>query len=303
VKTNDATDEPHPLRSILLIMLTVAMFAWLDSIAKYLGRFYPVPVVVWARYAFHLLFMLLIFGPRMRGQLLQTHRPGLQIVRGLLLVTSSLFFFSGLKYMPLAETSSITFIGPILVTLGASILLKERVDPARWVAVIAGFVGVLIIIRPGGAVFSPVALLPLCTAVSMAAFTLITRQMSGTEDPITTLFFSALVGTLVISLMLPFGWKAPESLFHVGLMAAMGLIGGVSHLVLIKAYEGASASRLAPYSYTQLVWTLSLGYLIFGDFPDGWSLVGIMVIVASAIYIATHQHLAGRETAQAGSGK
>jgi drug/metabolite transporter (DMT)-like permease len=291
--TTTELDKSRPLRSILLIMLAVSMFTWMDSIAKYLARFYPIPGIVWARYVFHLLFMLLIFGPTMRWQLIRTRRPGMQIVRGLMLAVSSLFFVTALKFMPLAETSSITFIGPILVTLGASLLLKERVEPARWAAVIAGFIGVLIIIRPGSAVFSPVALLPLGTAASMAVYTLMTRQMAGAEHPITMLFISAVVGTVVLTLCLPFGWKAPESALHVVLLAAMGLIGGGSHLVLIKAYEGAPASRLAPFSYTQLIWTLALGYLFFGDFPDEWTLVGILVIVASAIYVVTHQRLAG----------
>ncbi len=294
--TVDSADHSHPpLRGILLIMAAVAMFAMMDSIAKYLARFYPVPGIVWSRYAFHLLFVVLILGPRWRGQLLRTSRLGLQVLRGFLLAASSMFFFSALKFLPLAEASSITFIAPILVTLAGSIVLKERVEPARWLAVCGGFIGVLIVIRPGGEAFRPAALLALCTAVCFASYAVLTRKMAGLENPYTTIFYSGLVGTVVLAVVLPFAWSAPATPGHAALLALMGLLGGGSHLVLIKAYEHAPASRLAPFSYTQLVWVLIMGYLVFGDFPDHWSLVGIAVIAASAIYIATHQQMAARQ--------
>jgi drug/metabolite transporter (DMT)-like permease len=287
--------QQHPLRGILMIMTAVAMFAVLDSIAKYLSRFYPVPGIVWARYAFHLLFVVLLLGPRLRGRLVRTQRLRLQVLRGLLLAASSLFFFSALKYMPLAEASSITFLSPILVTISAAIVLKEKIELPRWIAVCAGFIGVLIIIRPGGGVFSAVALLPFATAACFASYAILTRKLSGLENPYTTLFYSGLVGTVVMAIVLPFAWVAPATPAHAALLVLMGLIGGGSHLVLIKAYEHAPASRLAPFSYTQLVWVIVLGYVVFGDFPDRWSLIGIAVIAASAIYIATHQRLAERQ--------
>jgi drug/metabolite transporter (DMT)-like permease len=290
-----AHPQQHPLRGIVMIMTTVAMFAVLDSIAKYLSRFYPVPGIVWARYAFHLLFVVLLLAPRLRGRLVRTQRLGLQVLRGFLLAASSLFFFSALKYMPLAEASSITFLSPILVTISAAIVLKERIEMPRWIAVCAGFIGVLIIIRPGSGVFSAVALLPLATAACFASYAVLTRKLSGLENPYTTLFYSGLVGTVALAIVLPFAWVAPSTPGHAALLVLMGLIGGGSHLVLINAYEHAPASRLAPFSYTQLVWVIVLGYVIFGDFPDRWSLIGIAVIAASAIYIATHQRLAERQ--------
>jgi drug/metabolite transporter (DMT)-like permease len=290
-----AHPQQRPLRGILMIMTAVAMFAVLDSIAKYLSRFYPVPGIVWARYAFHLLFVVLLLGPRLRGRLVRTQRLRLQVLRGLLLAASSLFFFSALKYMPLAEASSITFLSPILVTISAAIVLKEKIELPRWIAVCAGFIGVLIIIRPGGGVFSAVALLPFATAACFASYAILTRKLSGLENPYTTLFYSGLVGTVVMAIVLPFAWVAPATPAHAALLVLMGLIGGGSHLVLIKAYEHAPASRLAPFSYTQLVWVIVLGYVVFGDFPDRWSLIGIAVIAASAIYIATHQRLAERQ--------
>jgi len=277
-----------------MIMTAVAMFTVMDSIAKYLSRFYPVPGIVWARYAFHLLFVVLLLAPRLRGRLVRTKRLRLQVLRGLLLAASSMFFFSALKYMPIAEASSITFLSPILVTISAAIVLKEKIELPRWVAVGAGFVGVLIIIRPGSGVFSAVALLPLATAACFASYAILTRKLSGLENPYTTLFYSGLVGTVALAVVLPFAWVIPATPGHAALLMLMGLIGGGSHLVLIKAYEHAPASRLAPFSYTQLLWVIAAGYVVFGDFPDRWSLIGIAVIATSAIYIATHQQLSAR---------
>jgi drug/metabolite transporter (DMT)-like permease len=171
------------------------------------------------------------------------------------------------------------------------------VEPQRWVAVCGGFVGVLIIIRPGSGVFGAAALLPLATAACFAAYSLLTRKLAGLENPYTTIFYSGLVGTVMLAAVLPFAWKAPATVAHMALLMLMGVLGGGGHLVLIHAYEHAPASRLAPFSYTQLIWVLVAGYLVFGDFPDRWSLIGIAVIAASAIYIATHQRMAARRDA------
>jgi drug/metabolite transporter (DMT)-like permease len=287
--------RPRTLRGILMIMTAVALFTVMDSIAKYLSRYYPVPGIVWARYAFHLLFVVAILGPRMKLSLARSKRPGLQIARGMLLAASSLLFFSALKFMPMAEASSISFVAPMLVTLLGVYLLKEKVEPARWVAVIAGFVGVLIIIRPGSGIFSWVAVLPLATAASFAGYQMLTRKLAGVDGPYTSLFYSGLVGTVMLAAVLPFQWRTPTTVLHALLLPAIGFIGGLSHLILIRAYDQAAVSTLAPFSYTQLIWVILIGYLVFGDFPDRWSLAGIAVIMASGIYIATHQHLSERQ--------
>ena len=287
--------RPHPLRGILMIMTAVAMFTAMDSIAKYLSRFYPVPGIVWARYAFHLLFVVMILGPRMRLRLVRTRHLGLQIVRGMLLAASSMFFFSALKFMPMAEASSISFVAPMLATLLGVFLLKEQVEPARWVAVAAGFIGVLIIIRPGSGIFSWVAVLPLATAASFASYQILTRRLAGIDNPYTSLFYSGLIGTVMLATVLPFEWTTPKTLLHALMLPAIGFVGGLSHLILIRAYDQASVSTLAPFSYTQLIWVIVAGYVVFGDFPDHWSLIGIAVIMASGIYIATHQQLSERQ--------
>jgi drug/metabolite transporter (DMT)-like permease len=281
--------RPHTLRGILMIMTAVAMFTVMDSIAKYLSRFYPVPGIVWARYAFHLLFVVMILGPRMKFGLARTRHLGLQIVRGIVLAASSMLFFSALKFMPMAEASSISFIAPMLVTLLAVFLLKEKVEPARWVAVAAGFIGVLIIIRPGSGVFSWVAVLPLATAACFASYQILTRKLAGVDNPYTSLFYSGLIGTVMLAVVLPFQWTTPTTILHALLLPAIGFIGGLSHLILIRAYDQASVSTLAPFSYTQLIWVIVVGYAVFGDFHDQWSLIGIAVIMAGGVDIEMHR--------------
>ena len=287
----DSSAQPHILRGVLMIMTAVAMFAVMDSIAKYLSRFYPVPAIVWARYFFHMLLVVIALGPRLGLDLVRTRRLGAQLIRGLLLAGTTLFFVFAIKQMPLAETSSITFIAPVLVTLMAAFILKEKVELTRWLAVAGGFVGVLIIIRPGSDVFTWASVLPLASAICFACYQILTRKLANLESPYSSIFYSGLVGSVIMSLTLPYTWTVPQSLNHALLFVVIGIIGGLSHLILIKAYDYAPASRLAPFSYTQLIWIMVIGYLVFGDFPDHWSLIGIVVIVASGIYIATHQHL------------
>jgi drug/metabolite transporter (DMT)-like permease len=173
----------------------------------------------------------------------------------------------------------------------AAFILKEKVEFARWLAVAGGFVGVLIIIRPGSGVFTWASLLPLGSATCFACYQILTRKLANLESPYTSIFYAGLVGSVMMSLALPYIWTVPQSLHHALLFVVIGFIGGASHLILIKAYDYAPASRLAPFSYTQLIWVMLSGYLVFGDFPDHWSLIGIAVIVASGIYIATHQRL------------
>ncbi len=278
-----------------MIVTVVAMFTVMDTMAKSLSRFYPVTGIVWPRYAFHLLFVVIILGPRMKLGLARTRRLGLQILRGGVLAASSMLFFSALKFMPMAEASSISFVAPMLATLLGVLLLKEKVEPARWVAVAAGFVGVLIIIRPGSGIFSWVAVLPLATAATFAAYQILTRKLAGVDNPYTSLFYSGLIGTVTLAAVLPFAWTTPATILHALMLPAIGFIGGLSHLILIRAYDQAAVSTLAPFSYTQLIWVIVMGYVVFGDFPDHWSLIGIAVIMASGIYIATHQQLSERQ--------
>jgi drug/metabolite transporter (DMT)-like permease len=279
----------HVVRGILLLIAAVSTFAVVDAIAKYLARTYPVPLVVWARYTSQTLFMVLVLGPRLKLDLVRSLRPGLQVIRGIVLVVSTMLFFSALAFMPLAEASAITFLSP-LVLAGMSVwLLRERVRRSAWAAIIAGLIGVLIIIRPGGDVFTPAAILPILTAVCFAAYQLLTRKLAGIDSTFTTLFYGAIVGTVLITLVVPFFWQTPARALDWLLFGVIGVLGGAGHFVLIRAFTHASPSTLAPFVYVQLVAVLVLGYLVFGEFPDGWSLVGMAIIVLSGAWIAARQ--------------
>jgi drug/metabolite transporter (DMT)-like permease len=280
--------DPAVLRGIPLAIAAVFCFALMDALAKYLGKFYPVPGLVWTRYTIHMLVMLVMFGPRLKLDLVRTRQPGMQVLRGLLLVGSTCFFFYALKLLPMAEASAIGFVSPLLVTIFGALLLNEKVSRRRWIAVASGFVGVLIIIRPGGKVFSAGAALPLFSAMCFSLYQIVTRKVShgGAENPYATLFYTAFVGSVVLSITLPFGWQPPASLWHAILMACLGMLGGLAHFILIRALAHAPASVLAPFYYTQLVWIMLLGYIVFGDFPDDWALMGMLVIVGSGLYVA-----------------
>jgi len=279
----------HHLRGILLIVAAVSTFALMDTTAKYLSRTYPVPGIVWARYAAQTLFLVVVLAPQLRLGLLRTRRPALQLLRGGILAASTVFFFSALALMPIAEAVAITFLSPLLLTAASAWLLKERVRRSAWAALLAGFIGVLIIIRPGGGVFTPAAILPILTAVSFAAYQLLTRKLAGVDSTMTTLFYSAIVGTLLLAPGLPLYWRFPESGFDAALFAVLGVLASAGHFVLIRAFEHAPPSVLAPFVYSQLVAVLVLGYLVFGDFPDGWSLLGMAIIVLAGAWIAARQ--------------
>ena len=295
--TKAAATSPRVLRGMLLISTAVILFAVMDTISKYLTRYYPVTNVLWARYLFHTLLVVAVIAPRHGLALVRTERLGIQLLRGFLLAGASLLFVTAIKYMPLAEATAIQFLSPLLVTLLAVLFLKEKVELARWLAILAGFSGVLIIIRPGSGIFTWASLLPLGTAILFASYQVLTRHFAGRESPYTLIFYPGIVGMLLLALTLPFTWTPPQSLSHLALLAIAGMIGGSSHLILIRAYELAPASRLAPFSYTQLIWVTLAGYVVFGNFPDGLSVAGMAILMSSGIYIATRQHLQDRKKA------
>ncbi|HTO48518.1 MAG TPA: DMT family transporter [Burkholderiales bacterium] len=280
---------PHVLRGILLLVTAVSTFALLDAMTKYLARTYPVPMIVWARYATQTLMMVLVLGPRLGYDLVRSRRPGLQVIRGVVLVGSSMFFVYALAHLPLAEASAIGFLSP-LVLAGMSVwLLAERVRRSVWAAIIAGFVGVLFIVRPGGDVFTAAAVLPMLSAVCFAGYQLLTRQLAGIDSSLTTLFYGAIVGAVLLTFALPFSWQPPASVLHGLAFCLLGILGGTGHFLLIRAFTHAPPSVLAPFVYAQLVAVLALGYLVFGEFPDRGSLVGMAIIVLAGAWIAARQ--------------
>lgn len=277
-----SSDYAHTLRGILLVMTAVFLFSSMDTVAKHVLRAYPLPPLIWARYAVHLLFMLAMLWPRMGAGLVRTARPGLQLVRGLLLVLSTGCFYLSLKFLPLAEAAAISFIGPVLTTVLAGPLLDERITRRQWLAVSLGFGGVLIIVRPRGGLLQLSAVFPLCSALAFSLYQIVTRKIAGREHPLTTLFYTALVGACVTSFALPFAWQTP-TLGQVPLILVIGVLGGLGHFLLIRAVEHASPTTLAPFSYVQLIFSTLLAWLAFKEFPNLGSLLGILVILSAGM--------------------
>ena len=275
---------PHPrlLHGILLIMFAVFLFSSMDTLAKYMLRSYPLPPLIWARYTVHFAFMIALLAPRLGFALVRTHRPVLQILRGLALVASTGFFYLALTYLPLAEAAAIGFVAPVLVASLSGPMLGERVTSRQWIAVTMGFLGVLVIIRPGGGLLSFAVVFPLLSALVFALYQIMTRKLAGRENPFTSLFYTALVGSVVTTLAVPFAWQTP-TLPQLGILIAIGGLGGLGHFLMIQAVERASPSALAPFIYTQLVWSTLLAWITFGEFPDPGSLLGILVIAGAGL--------------------
>jgi drug/metabolite transporter (DMT)-like permease len=287
-----ATSQHHrrTVRGIVLIMSAVFMFSAMDTLAKYMLQSYPMSALMWARYMVHIVVMLALFGPRMGTKLFRTAHPWWQILRGVLLVGSTTFFYFALRYLPLAEAAAITFIGPVLTALLSGPMLGDRVARRQWIAVTLGFVGVLIIMRPGGGVLSLPAVFPLATAILFSVYQIVTRKLAGREHPYTSLFYTALVGGAITSLTVPLHWITP-TLTQAAFVVCIGLLGGVGHLLLIRAMEHTSPATLAPFVYSQLIWSTLLAYLAFGDFPEPITLLGMFVVLASGLLAVNWKHM------------
>ena len=274
------------LAGIGLACAASVSFAVLDATVKYLAQTYPPPLASWARYAFHVLLMALLLVPQRGLSLVVTRRPWLQVGRGVCLGLSSLTFFGALAVMPQAEATALIATSPILVTAVSVRWLGERAPRGTWLALAASFAGVLLIVRPGSSLFGPTALLPLLAAGFATGYALLTRRLAGVDDGVATLFIGGLVATLMLSVFVPIYWMAPQSLAHLGLFALAGLIGAGGHLLLIRAYERADATTIAPFTYVHTVAALVCGWLVFGHFPDRAALVGMGLIVVTGVAMA-----------------
>lgn len=277
--------EARPSAGILLLLTALCFFTALDTLAKKLTETNPVMMVVWARYFFHVTLMVLLLGPRWGMRLVRTRRPRLQLLRGLFLGTSSIFFFSSLSLMPLAEASSITMTAPIILSALAVAFLKEKPPRGTWLALGISMAGVLLIIRPGTAVFNWAMLMPLVTAFCFAGYQYCTRLLADSDEGITTLFLGAVAATVLICMVVPLYWKWPERAIDVAGFVVMGAIGAYGHSLLIRAYRHANATRLAPFLYMQMVVSLLFGWLAFGHFPDAMALTGMAVVTCSGLLL------------------
>lgn len=289
-----STSRNSVFKGIGLMVVAVGAFALMDTIAKYLSRSYPVPVIVWARYTLNLIVLCTYLAATGRAGVWRAKRPGIQLARGLLLATATLFYFTSLTVLPMAEAAAIGLVLPLFVVALAVPMLKEHLDAPRLVAIAVGLSGALLIVRPGSGVFTWYALLPIGMALFNALYQVLTRMIAGVDKPFTSLLYSALVGAVALSIAAPVFWQAPRGLWHWSLLLLIGVLATLGHLALIRAYDYAGASLLAPFTYTQLVWVMLLGWMVFGDFPDGWSLVGMAIIVTAGLYVVNRQRLAVR---------
>lgn len=281
------SDGDHPLRRALpFILFAGVCFSTLDATAKFLVRDHALFLVVWARYAGQMLVVTPFAWHREGSRFWRTRKLKLQLTRSLMLVLATFGFFGGLRYLPLAEASAVTFLAPIFVVTLSWPILRERAPRARRIASVAGFIGILILLRPGSAILHPAVLLLVGAALANALYQLLTRRLLD-ESPHTTLFYSASVGALVLSLALPFVVDASHfSRTSVLLFVLMGVLAGLGHWCLTHAYLQAPASLLTPFTYLQILWATSLGFAVFGQHPDGVSAVGMAIIVASGLSLA-----------------
>ncbi|WP_281018776.1 MULTISPECIES: DMT family transporter [unclassified Minwuia] len=282
-----------PIRGVGLYCLALVLFVGMGTLAKTLAAIYPIEQVIWARYFFHVLLIVLMF-PRRIGSLFKTRRLGLQITRSVVVFAATAFGFTSLSIMPMAEVSAIGYVAPLMVTIMSFLILKEKVGPRRLLAVGIGFVGVIAILRPDQANFSLWSLLPLAMATCYATFMVMTRLIRGAAPPLNSLFYTAIVGAVVATIPLPFIWQDPEPL-HWLMFAGMGLIGGTGHFLMIKAFEQTEASMIAPFVYTELLWSIVAGAIFFSEIPGIGMLVGAAVIMASGLFILYREQRAAAE--------
>ncbi len=280
----------RPFRGIALILLSTIFLGTSDVTAKYLSSGMPSIEIAWLRF---LVFGLIMMPAMVRGSPLyamRTTRPGFQLLRGVALLGSSLFFITGLRFLPIAEASATGFVAPLFVTALSIFFLGEIVGLRRWLATAVGLIGVLIILRPGSGAFHPAALFSIVSAFAWACTLIMTRMMSGSERAITTMTYSSISGVLILSALVPLVWVTPGwngILFGI----LIGVASTAGQWIVVLAFRYADASVLAPFSYTQLVWVSFLGFIIFGEVPDVWTVTGAAFIVASGLYTAHRERV------------
>lgn len=286
------------LPAILLLLGAMAMLPVMDAIAKHLSHSLPLLQVTWARFTFHLLWLLPAALLRHRPRELIPARTGLQLLRGGCLTAATFLFFGGVSQMPIADTLALSFVSPLVVTMLSPLLLGEKVGVRRLSAVAVGFLGALVILRPGLGVFQPAAMFGLGTGFVYAFYVITTRRLAGTAPALVTLVYTALIGLAGTSLAVPFVWVPPTPA-EWGFMVAMGAVAALGHLLVILAYERGEASMLSPFSYAEMISAVTVGYFAFGDFPDNWTWVGIAILVTSGVYISLREHRVQRRPAPA----
>lgn len=287
----------RPIIGVALMLGAMAVLPGIDVIAKILGQQgLPILQVVWARLALGavltLPFALKIAGPRR----LWPARPWYHFLRAAFLVAATFCFFLSLKWLPIADALAIFFVQPLIVTILSALILREAVGPRRWIAVAVGFIGTLIIIRPGFAEVNPGSWLAFAAGANLACYFVMTRAISGQAHAMVTTFQTSLLGGLILSAVIWSVWVWPTSA-QWGLFVVLAFIATFGHLMIVRAYDHAEASLLAPLAYTEIITSVALGWWFFGDFPDGYTFLGVAILIACAIYISMRERAKGRPAA------
>jgi drug/metabolite transporter (DMT)-like permease len=270
----------------LLTALSMLLFAVMDAMSKLLVRDYPVSEALLIRYAIFALFALWVAWPHGIRRAARSVRPWLQATRALLAVVESATFVVAFQYLPLADTHALAAASPLLVVAMASPVLGERIGPHRWLSVLAAFAGVMLIIRPGFRQIAWPMLIPLLGAFLWATYQIMVRFLARDDRPETTLLWTAFVGLAAVSLVAPWEFRPPDARAWL-LLAAVGMLGSLAHYALIRALDYAEASAVQPHGYTLLVWAALMGWLVFGDVPGFWTILGACIVVLSGLYAWT----------------
>ncbi|MEJ0078668.1 MAG: DMT family transporter [Alphaproteobacteria bacterium] len=281
------------LTAIGLMCFAVFLFAGNDATAKYLNGHMHTVQVVWARYMSAFVLALILSNPFTRPEIMRTQRPWLQLGRSTLLLISTLLNFIALRYLQLDQAVAIIFCTPFIVAALGGPMLGEWIGWRRWIAIMVGFCGVLLVTRPGAGGIHPAALLVVGSAVCYSIYSISTRVLARTDRDATTNFYSNLVGAIAISIAVPFVWTPQSDPKVILLMCSMGLFSGFGHYLLIRAHRRAPAAVLAPFIYSEIVWMIALGFLVFGDVPNHWTLAGVAVVILSGLYLLYRERVMG----------
>ena len=273
----------RPALGIGLMVLALFLLATMDAIAKHLTESLATPQILAIRFWIFFLFASVLAGRQGFGRTLRTPRLGLQLLRALILAIEMSAFIYAFSLMPLAEVHAIAAVSPLLVMALAAAFLGETIGPRRWAAVGVGFIGVLIIIRPGSGVFDPISLIPLAAAGGWAVYQIMLRIVARTDSAATTTWFTAAVGLVCFTSIAPFLWRDPTVEAWL-LLGVIGVLGSIGHFLLPTAYSLAPASTLQPFAFTMPIWAAVLGWLVFDHIPDKWTLIGGGVVIASGLY-------------------
>ena len=278
------------MKAIIFNLLAWVMLPIMDGFAKYLSAELPVLQITWARYFFTVVFIFPLMLFFFKKYLVWTDKPKLQLIRGLILLIANISFFYSISVISLPKALTLAFVAPLVVTAFSPFFLGESVGYRRWTAVIIGFIGSLVVIRPGFVEINLASLAALGTGIMYGFYLIITRKLSTSDNPLLTLLLTGVVGAIIATTFMPFVWVSP-TFNQWSIMAAIGLFACIGHLFIILSLKYADASKLAPFSYFEIVTNIIIAYYFFGDFPDSWTFLGLFIIVFSGIYISRRENI------------